>query len=174
MNNAIKCIGLVPLLFAGVLWAQEPQLANARVQSRSAEGRLDAVFRAVANSQIEPAWIGYAIAAVAGNHRICCGASSDRHLPSMLRKGRCKLEVRDEEMNFQTNDESKESGKTNYLLVLFRVSERKVGKIRVFSEECELDAGGLTVYWLTEVTSKASLPLLASFVQGGSQALIGG
>ena len=37
------------------------------------------------------------------------------------------------------------------MVVLFRIAERKVDSIRVFSEDCELDAGGRPVNWLDGV-----------------------
>jgi HEAT repeat protein len=50
--------------------------------------------------------------------------------------------------------------------VLFRVADKSVGKIRVFTDDCELDAGGLPVHWLTGVKPKESIDWLASFVEG--------
>jgi len=79
------------------------------------------------------------------------------------------LEGRDDGMNFQTNSESDEVERSDYLLVLFRVADARVGKIRVFTDDCELDAGGLPVYWLTGVKPKESIGLLASFVEGASE-----
>jgi hypothetical protein len=49
------------------------------------------------------------------------------------------------------------------MVVLFRVAERTVDRIRVFSEDCELDAGGRTVTWLEGVRPAESVALLESF-----------
>ena len=49
------------------------------------------------------------------------------------------------------------------MVVLFRVAERAVDRIRVFSEDCELDAGGRTVTWLESVRPADSIALLESF-----------
>src|SRR2546427_786636 len=64
-------------------------------------------------------------------------------------------------MSFQNNDEWESP---DQILVLFRVADKSVGKIRVFTDDCELDAGGLPVHWLTNVKPKESINLLASFV----------
>ncbi len=37
------------------------------------------------------------------------------------------------------------------MIVLFRVADRAIDRIRVFSEDCELDAGGRTITWLEGV-----------------------
>ena len=68
-------------------------------------------------------------------------------------------------MNFENHDNEERDG-PDQLLVLFRVADNRVGKIRVFTGDCELDAGGLPVHWLTNVKPKESLDLLASFVGG--------
>ena len=49
------------------------------------------------------------------------------------------------------------------MVVLFRVAERAIDRIRVFSEDCELDAGGRTVTWLEGVRPADSVALLESF-----------
>ena len=50
------------------------------------------------------------------------------------------------------------------LMVLYRVEEKAVQKIRIFSPECELDAGGRTLHWLDGVKGSDSVALLATFV----------
>ena len=72
-------------------------------------------------------------------------------------------------MNFQTNDDDDERVKPDHVLMLFRVADRNVGKIRVFTDDCELNAGGLPVYWLSDVNPKESIGLLASFVEGAGE-----
>jgi HEAT repeat protein len=50
------------------------------------------------------------------------------------------------------------------MVVLFRVAERTVERIRTFSEDCELDAGGRQVHWLENVGAGESVALLESLV----------
>jgi HEAT repeat protein len=49
------------------------------------------------------------------------------------------------------------------MVVLFRVLDRAVDRIRVFSEDCELDAGGRTITWLEDVRPADSIALLETF-----------
>jgi HEAT repeat protein len=49
------------------------------------------------------------------------------------------------------------------MAVLFRVANRVVDRIRVFSEDCELDAGGRAVTWIENVRPADSLALLEAF-----------
>jgi HEAT repeat protein len=158
-------VGLLILAFPGSSFAQEARLVNAKTQTRAITSGLEKEFRSLVKEQTEPAWVGYAVSAVEGNHRICCSSSEDRHKPDSLRRGSCKLEGRDEGMNFHTNNDDDEREGPTHILVLYRVEDRSVGKIRVFTDDCELDAGGLTVHWLTEVKPKESIDLLATFVE---------
>ena len=49
-------------------------------------------------------------------------------------------------------------------MVLYRVEEKAVQQIRIFSPDCELDAGGRTIQWLDGVNGADSVKLLATFV----------
>jgi len=156
------CLGIVALCPA---FAQEPRLVNAKMQTQAVASGLEKAFQSLVKNQADPAWIGYAVPVVAGNHRICCYSSEDRHQPAALRHGRCNLEGRDEGMNFQNRDDDEREG-PEQILVLFRAAERRLGKVRVFTDDCELDAGGLPVHWLTDVKPRESVELLASLVGG--------
>ena len=50
------------------------------------------------------------------------------------------------------------------MIVLFRVENRSLERIRVFSEDCQLDAGGRPVRWLENVRPADSIALLESYV----------
>jgi HEAT repeat protein len=50
------------------------------------------------------------------------------------------------------------------LVVLFRVADKRVMRIRLASDNCTLDAGGLHLVWLTDVKPDESVTLLGKFV----------
>ena len=50
------------------------------------------------------------------------------------------------------------------MIVLFRIAEKQVDRVRVFSEDCELDAGGRPVVWLQNVRPADSVALLETLV----------
>ena len=52
------------------------------------------------------------------------------------------------------------------MTVLLRISERQVERVRVFSEDCQLDAGGRQVFWLDNVRPPDSIAYLESLVTG--------
>ena len=135
---------------------QQPRLANARLETRSAASGLESAFRAIVDNQSNPAWIGYALPVVSGEHHMCCWGSQSCCAACALEGGRPAAQ-----QTAPTGPVRLEGAR--YFLVLFRVEQRSVGKIRNFSEGCELDAGGLPFYWLTEVRPEESIALLSSF-----------
>ncbi|MGI8782572.1 MAG: HEAT repeat domain-containing protein [Acidobacteriota bacterium] len=157
----------LPILVAAVLLttfaslqAQQPTLTHAKLQTQSAAAGLDKTFRAMVAGQSTAAWIGYAVPAL-GDHESCCG-DWNRCC------GRCRLEDT-EGTSFRSTDRTPvqlESKKT--LVVLYRVESRLVGKIRTFSLDCELDAGDLPFFWLTDVRPAESVALLSSFATARS------
>src|SRR5262249_54014711 len=50
------------------------------------------------------------------------------------------------------------------ILVLFRAENRKLGKVRIFAEDCTIDAGGLQVTWLGQGNAAESVKFLTSLV----------
>jgi HEAT repeat protein len=56
------------------------------------------------------------------------------------------------------------------LVVLYRVENRQVGKVRTFSPECELDAGGMPFIWLTGGNAAESVKFLETIAMDNSGA----
>ena len=52
--------------------------------------------------------------------------------------------------------------------VFYRVEDKKVGKIRNYSIDCNIDAGGLPVYFLTGVNAAQSVGLLEGLIASNS------
>jgi len=155
----LTSISVLPLLLVALLpaAAQQPRISNAQMQARSAASGLEREFRGIVNAQTAPAWIGYAVPIVAGRQRYSCCTSSDSCC------GACGLESRSG--SYYQSDEPRgvklEGAK--YAVVLFRVEQKEVQKIRTFTEDCDLDAGGLAFYWLNDARPAESVALLAGY-----------
>ena len=147
--------------------AQEPHVVNAKMRTAAAGGGLASAFRSIESGESGPVWIGYAVPVVPGEHRMCCnGSISDNSEEGC---GRCRLEDRNGE--FIGQSAKTEGAKAVKLesspsfLVLYRAATGKIEKIRTFSPECELDAGGLAFIWLTGVQPAESVAWLSGFVK---------
>jgi hypothetical protein len=149
MRTLILLAALAPLC------AQQPRLIDAKVESRAVTAGFDKEIQAIAARQDAPAWIGYSVPALAGRNwdGHCTGTLENRGRSTTVvnSSGAVLLE-----------------GSSN-LTVLFRAEHKQVEKIRSFPMDCELDAGGLTVYWLTGVKPAESVALLSTFVGSFAQ-----
>lgn len=61
---------LLMAAFAVAAFSQ-PKTENAKLQTRAVNGTLDASFRTIVSSSVEPAWIGYQVGQVPGERQMC-------------------------------------------------------------------------------------------------------
>jgi hypothetical protein len=174
MRAHVLAIACLTLLVAVPCAAQQPRVVNGRLEPQAAGSSLDATFqRLVSSIQAEPAWIGYSVPIAPGRNgegRFCCGNTwiSDGVVISNGRPLTCGLEPTDRSRSdaqtplVQTNPVRLEGPDT--MNVLFRVDAKEVQRIRFFSPDCALDAGGRTIHWMDAVSGQDSVRLLTSFV----------
>ncbi len=157
----------VPLFFSVQLAApaQAPRFINAKEQTLNAAPDFQQQFRSLVERQPGPAWIGYAETKIEGHGLMCCFEPVEQASHSSC--GRCRLEGPRKGIEIESDSPTSTTAKLEspeLFWVLFRISGRKVEKIRVFSQECELDAGGLPVIWMERVPPGESIRLLAGYV----------
>ena len=140
-------IVLSVLVSAGTAFAQTPMVENGTLDARPLTGALDRELDALITRATDPMWVGYAVATNPRGGDNGCWSSRDGFV---RRVGPVKLEGSDT------------------LYVLYRLADHRVDRIQFSSSECPLDAGGLTVRWLTGVPAAGSLDWLTRFVTGDS------
>jgi HEAT repeats len=150
---------IISIAAVGALHAQQPQVQNARVETRAVSGGLEATLRAIQSAQSSAAWVGYAVPIIPGDRQNCCWNNNSRG---------CFLEPnvndRDRVVVSSTAQPVKLEGPT-HLVVLYRIENRQVSKIRTFTPDCELDAGGLSFIWLTGVSAPESIRALLTIAK---------
>ena len=122
--------------------AQTPSVVNGTLQPRAAQLTAEREVASLMKSVSGPAWAGYEVPFAGRNGSVGCW-SNDRQ-PAGRQAGPLRLE-----------------GPTS-IYVLFRIDGARVQDIRVASAECVLDAGGLTLHWLTGISPVSSLDWLAT------------
>jgi hypothetical protein len=149
------------IVFAASALAQQPHVENARVEARAVAGSLDATMRSILGVQSGPAWVGYAEPIVPGDRQSCCWNDNQRG---------CFLEPHSDGQNVSvtTGQPVKLEG-PDHLVVLYRIDNHQVGKVRSFTPECELDAGGLPFIWLNGVSPVESVHYLQNVAQAVAQ-----
>jgi len=147
------------LFIAPALFAQ-PRLQNARLETRAVSGTLEATVRTILNGRTAPAWVGYAAPQIPGDRGMCCWNSNN----GMQSQG-CALEPQNGVASFSqaAGGTVKLEGDTEFLVFL-RVENQQIEKIRTFSTECNIDAGGLPFIWLTGVDPVQSIGFLEAQV----------
>jgi hypothetical protein len=135
--------GLWLLALSLPLAAQQPKfLINGPVESRAVSANLDQEFRKLVAAGAQPQWIGFSVPSSRN-----AGTGCNTQL------GVVHLEPPEQ------------------VVVLFRAEAKAVGQIRVLSADCQIDAGGIQVHWLTGVKSSDGASLLATFAGDPSQRL---
>jgi hypothetical protein len=157
---------------------QQPRITNGRVVPQPAGTSLDGTVRKLVAAQTEPGWIGYSVPVVSGDRIMCCSRGDGMWIGDgvTFTNGRingCGLEG-DRTSSQAATGASTPAGPIHLegpdqVIVLYRVEEKAVQKIRVFSPECELDAGGRTVQWVDGVKGADSVALLSTFVARDEQ-----
>ena len=161
--------------FATASEAQTPRIANGTITSRAAS-QLAQTFRSAVDAQADVGWVGYAVPVVDGDRMMCCSGTRWRN-DVMVSGGNSCCDMCRIEPAAQTASPAN-PGKTppaagpiklegsSHMVVLVRVVARQVDRVRTFSADCDLDAGGRPVTWLTDVRPPDSIALLESLVQG--------
>jgi HEAT repeat protein len=118
---------------------------------RLAQGQpsLEQRFREQLNAQPQPAWVGYTVPTVRG-HDDNCDQGHDGH--GVRPPGPVHLEPPDQ------------------VQILMRVEQNRVGKIRVISGDCQLDADGVPLRWIRDVQPAESVALLTSLASSSGGA----
>ena len=160
----------------GVAVGQSPRLTNGQVTTQPGAGLAQA-FRAAVSAQTGTGWIGYGVPMVAGDRSMCCFNSGTTFINGTVRMadgqtccGMCSIEPSVDGTTISRSQAAQQPGGAiklegpDTMVVLFRVVNRQVERIRVFSEDCMLDAGGRPITWLTGVRPAESVALLESLI----------
>jgi hypothetical protein len=158
-------VGTVMLALLSVVSAQ-PRISNGEVRAVPVTGALTRASNEGAAGRTGVAWVGYAVPIIAGEHQMCCWNNDQNGCCNG-----CRLE-RGSGSSITTAAPATGPVRLEgaaQLFVLFRVENGVVNRIRTFSEECPLDAGGLTLHWLTGVRPADSVTVLAAVTDASSE-----
>jgi hypothetical protein len=139
----------------------QPRLSNGELRPAAITGTFNRASLDALAAKTGVAWVGYAVPVTSGDHQMCCWSGDGTACC-----GECRLEPGSSSgVNFSRGSAGPVPLETGRLLyVLYRVEAGNVSKIRIFSDDCALDAGGMTLHWLTGVRPTDSVDLLATFV----------
>ena len=157
LGAGFLAVAVVPVASA----APPPRLVHARVESRAAASGLESAVRDWAKAQVEPAWLGYEVAA-AGHHEMCCFDSFD-DAGAAQGGGGCRIEQHGS-FGSRGPGEGLALVDDETAIVLLRAEQGRIGRLRVVSRGCGIDAGGRALTWIDGVKAAESLRVLAALV----------
>jgi HEAT repeats/PBS lyase HEAT-like repeat len=153
--------------------AQQPRISNGQITARQAGSQFAQSIRTLVAAQNDAAWIGYAVPVVDSDRIMCCfdgGTTFIDGTVSMTSRqpNACRLEPWADGTSMARRPPVSSSAgvvtldRSDRMIILIRAVMREVDRVRVFSEDCQLDAGGRPVIWLEDVRPADSIALLES------------
>ena len=155
-SNMKITIVMICCLVSAPAAAQQPLTVNARVVSRSAGTDLRQALGAFLKEHADAAWVGYTVPAFPGG---------DDTLRNDGWSERCRLEQGNLASGSNASSSAGPAGPVRLepsgsVMVLFRVQNHEIQKLRTLSLDCQIDAGGLTFAWFDAVTPAQSVAFL--------------
>lgn len=158
---------------AVALAAQQPRITNGQITAQVAGTPFVRIVESLVSSQPDITWIGYAVPVSDGERMMCCFGNNyvSGSMGDGACCGACRLEPNGEGTTTVTARSGAPAGPvklegSDRMVVLLRVVARRVERVRAFSEDCQLDAGGRPVLWIDNVRPPDSIALLESLVAG--------
>jgi hypothetical protein len=136
-------LGVAFVLAAIPALAQTPRLSNGRIEPH-ATTNIAKDLRALAATLGEPTWIGYTQPMIDGEHNMC--------------------DYWNDGMRFSSSTDPIRLEPADFFFVLFRIENKEIIRIRTFSANCPLDAGGKAVHWFNNVAVNDSVNFLKTFI----------
>jgi HEAT repeat protein len=158
------------LVLPRALFAQG-RFTNAKTETRAASAGLEQQVREI-GARGGVTWIGYRAPMVGGQRNMCC---YDMIADDTASGGMCRLES-GSGVSMNTGDLRDRNGTRIALepatefLVLARIENGAVNRLRTFTPDCDVDAGGMPVVWLTDVKADDSIAWLTTLVTSSPDA----
>lgn len=158
---------------------QQPRVVNGQLTPQPAGAALAQTFRSLLAAQTDVAWIGYAVPVRDRQRTSCCWSSADgrTQFSGTMSSGdapccgSCRIEPGRSGSGGATPGPGAPPVQgpvqlegAERILVLYRIADRQVERVRTFSEDCALDGGGRQMHWLQGVRPAESVALLGSLI----------
>lgn len=131
------------LMSASVAAAQTPRLSNGRIEPHATTS-IARDLPALAATLTEPTWIGYTQPMIDGDRNMCDYWNDGRMITQSTDP--IRLEPAD------------------FFFVMFRVEAKQITRVRTYSSNCPLDAGGKAVHWFNNVSVADSVNYMKTFM----------
>jgi hypothetical protein len=178
MRAAVVILSLavvVPVAAGQQSAASAPQIQNGKVERRPGTNIDREIAAASPTSATEPSWVAWRAPMVEGDRDMCSwysdrlgttrGMFIDDGMVYVSSAGVANPSPDRPQITAPKGPIPLEAG-TN-VMVLARLVGGRVERLRTAGDDCPLDAGGRTVYWLDSVTPAESIRFLSALAQAG-------
>ena len=155
MTRVLLVAGLMSVVSAQAQAPGPVQIQNGRIETRAGAAIDREIAAASAPGSTEPVWIAWRTPMIAGD-RDMCGWYSDRL--GTVRGISMDEDFRSPQIVAPKGPVPLEAG--TGLVVLVRAVGGKVERLRTLGDDCPIDAGGRSVFWLSSITPAESLRFL--------------
>ena len=148
---------ILTILASAAMVAQQPNIQNAKLETRSAAGGLQAQVDSIARGG-SAAWMAWQMPSVRTDNNMCCYNMND----NVVTACGCTLETHGTaNVQGSFNGPVKLEGSSDFVVFL-RTEGGQIGKVRVVGTTCPVDAQSMPVFLLTNVKPAESVALLAN------------
>ena len=161
------------LAVASVAWAAgqaqspAPQIQNGKVEVRKGTA-IDREIASLAPARAdEPVWAAWRAPMTSGDRDVCSSYNDRAGFVRGMFIDEGGINIGDNsrpQVTAPTGPIPLEAG--TQIVMLVRVVDRKVERLRIAGDDCPMDAGGRTVYWLDSITPTESLRFLGTLAAG--------
>jgi hypothetical protein len=153
-------IGAVTVAAAAAA-AQTPLIQNAQMKPQAVTS-LTRDVAALAAQATTPRWVAWQVPMIDGERNMCCYYSDDYNTGG-VRGCRMEPQVTDGPMKppqFPAPSGPVRLEAGTQVTVFVRLVEKRIERLRVLSDDCPVDAGGMDLHWLTGVSGADSVAWL--------------
>jgi hypothetical protein len=153
-----------------VVDAQQPRIENGRITTQPGGPAFGQSIRQLVAAQGDVTWVGYSVPMVQRERSLACYDSGNTWTEGRMVRSHGPAVARLEPSTSRSTSDGTRTvqGQTGpvkldgsgRMAVLLRVAERRVERIRVFPDDCQLDAGGRPVVWFESVAPADSIAYL--------------
>src|SRR6266496_1922611 len=157
-------LAALSLLVTDATYGQATRITNAKLRSEAASGGLADTINRLLRASPARVWAAWDVSMV-GRRHVCCFGTTDSAERSPC-GGRCYLESENRNSGFFDSDAGDciDHDTGDRLLLFARLEGGRLTRLRMFSQECALEAEGATVVWLTGVSGADSVAFLEPLV----------
>ena len=153
--------------------AQTPHITNAKVQEVSAAAGLKPTVDNMIHGHDAPLWIGYRFPTASKERTMCCFESWASFKNGDECSAGCRVEFAQGASMSNSTSACSAPEPPPFAFVFLRTGDagdKAIRQVRVYSTDCQLDFGGLPVFWLNDVSADQSVAMLTELATSSPDA----